>query len=71
MISSVLTSVTFGVNAFLVKVETHFSTQVPQRFTIVGLPDKAVSEASERVTAAVKNSGYHFPNRRITINLAP
>jgi magnesium chelatase family protein len=71
MISSILTSVTFGVNAFIVKAETHFSTQVPQRFTIVGLPDKAVSEASERVTAAIKNSGYHFPNRRITINLAP
>jgi magnesium chelatase family protein len=71
MISPVLTAVTVGVNAFIVKVETHFSTQVPGKFIIVGLPDKAVSEASERVTAAIKNSGYHFPNRRITINLAP
>ncbi len=71
MISPVLTAVTVGVNAFVVKVETHFSTQVPSRFIIVGLPDKAVSEASERVVAAIKNSGYYTPNRRITINLAP
>lgn len=71
MISPILTSVTVGVNAFIVKVETHFSTQIPSKFIIVGLPDKAVSEASERVIAAIKNSGYHYPIRRITINLAP
>ena len=39
--------------------------------TIVGLPDKAVQEARERVRAAIRNSGYTFPNRRITVNLAP
>lgn len=71
MISPVLTATTIGVNAFMVKVETHFSTQIPLKFIIVGLPDKAVSEASERVIAAIKNSSYHFPARRITINLAP
>jgi magnesium chelatase family protein len=71
MISEILTAATVGVNAFIVKTETHFSTQVPAKFIIVGLPDKAVSEASERVIAAIKNSGYHYPNRRITINLAP
>ncbi len=71
MISPILTAVTVGVNAFIVKVETHFSTQIPAKFIIVGLPDKAVSEASERVIAAIKNSSYHYPNRRITINLAP
>ncbi len=71
MISPILTSVTVGVNAFIVKVETHFSTQIPSKFIIVGLPDKAVSEASERVVAAIKNSGYYYPIRRITINLAP
>lgn len=71
MISHVLTSVTVGVNAFVVKVETHFSTQVPGKFIIVGLPDKAVTEASERVIAAIKNSGYYMPVRRVTINLAP
>jgi magnesium chelatase family protein len=39
--------------------------------TIVGLPDKAVQEARERVRAAIRNSGYKFPTRRITVNLAP
>lgn len=71
MISPILTAATVGVNAFLVKVETHFSTAVPHKFIIVGLPDKAVSEASERVVAAIKNSSYHIPAKRITINLAP
>lgn len=71
MISPILTATTVGVNAFIVKVETFFSTQVPLKFIIVGLPDKAVSEASERVIAAIKNSSYHIPVRRITINLAP
>ncbi|MCI0450204.1 MAG: YifB family Mg chelatase-like AAA ATPase [Chlorobi bacterium] len=71
MISPVLTAATVGVNAFIVKAETFFSTQVPTKFIIVGLPDKAVSEASERVVAAIKNSSYHIPVRRITINLAP
>jgi magnesium chelatase family protein len=39
--------------------------------TIVGLPDKAVQEARERVRSAIRNSYYKFPNRRITVNLAP
>jgi len=39
--------------------------------TIVGLPDKAVQEARERVRSAIRNSGYKFPTRRITVNLAP
>jgi magnesium chelatase family protein len=40
-------------------------------FTIVGLPDKAVEEAKERVRSAIKNSGADFPAKRITVNLAP
>jgi len=71
MISAVLGSTTLGVNAYLVKIETHFETFVPSRFVIVGLPDKAAYEANERVPAAIKNSGFNFPIRRITINLAP
>jgi magnesium chelatase family protein len=71
MISSVLGSTTLGVNAYLVKIETHFEKQVPQRVVIVGLPDKAANEANERVPAAIKNSGFNFPVRKITINLAP
>ena len=41
------------------------------RFDIVGLPDASVKEAKERVWAAIKNSGYEFPNKVITVNLAP
>ena len=71
MISAVLGSTTLGVNAYLVKIETHFEKQVPARVVIVGLPDKAANEANERVPAAIKNSGFNFPIRKITINLAP
>lgn len=70
MISEVLGSTTIGVNAFLVRVETHLQRSLP-KFVIVGLPDSAVKESSERVTAAIKNSGYIFPLQKVTINLAP
>ncbi|MGH2575914.1 MAG: YifB family Mg chelatase-like AAA ATPase, partial [Ignavibacteria bacterium] len=71
MISAVLSSTTLGINAYLVNIETHFARVVPTSFIIVGLPDKAVKESSERVLAAVKNSGYTVPVRKITVNLAP
>jgi magnesium chelatase family protein len=71
MISAILGSTTLGVNAYLVKIETHFEKQIPPRVVIVGLPDKAANEANERVPAAIKNSGFNFPVRKITINLAP
>jgi len=70
MFSKLFSSATLGINAYLVEVETHFQSQVPT-FIIVGLPDNAVKESRERVTAAIKNSGYEFPIKRITINLAP
>ncbi len=70
MFSKLYSSATLGINAYLVEVETHFQSQVPA-ITIVGLPDNAVKESRERVTAAIKNSGYEFPIKRITINLAP
>ncbi|MBR5272493.1 MAG: YifB family Mg chelatase-like AAA ATPase [Clostridia bacterium] len=60
----------FGLDAFLVEVETDVSMGLP-RFDIVGLPDAAVDEAKERVRAALKNSGFEFPVSRITVNLAP
>jgi magnesium chelatase family protein len=58
------------VDAFPVEVEVDISGGVPQLRT-VGLAEGAVREAQERVKAAIKNSGYEFPNRKITINLAP
>ena len=70
MFSKVLSSATVGVNAHIVQVETHIEQTVP-RFFIVGLPDNAVKESSERVFAAIKNSGYRFPNHGITTSLAP
>lgn len=71
MISAILGASTYGINAFVVNIETHFSTKIPKQFSIVGLPDVAVKESRERVYAAIQNSGFHIPNRYITVNLAP
>ncbi|OYD16080.1 ATP-dependent protease [candidate division WOR-3 bacterium JGI_Cruoil_03_51_56] len=70
MLSTVLSTSIFGIDAFIVSVETDISPGLPT-FTIVGLPDTAVKESQHRVQAAIKNSGFAFPNRRITVNLAP
>ena len=59
-----------GVDAVPVEVEVDVSNGLPA-FTVVGLPDQAVSEARERVRAAVRNAGLPFPAARITVNLAP
>ncbi|NUT15462.1 MAG: ATP-binding protein, partial [Cupriavidus sp.] len=59
-----------GIAAPPVRVETHLANGLPA-FTIVGLADTGVRESRERVRAAILNSGYEFPNRRITVNLAP
>ena len=59
-----------GVEGFPVVVELDLAGGLPS-FTTVGLPDHAVKESRERVTAAVRNSGFKFPSRRITVNLAP
>ena len=60
----------FGMETYMVETETDVAGGLPA-FDIVGLPDKAVSEAKNRVRAAVKNSGFEFPTGRITVNLAP
>lgn len=70
MLASVNTLVIAGVEALPVKVEVDIHRGLPS-FDIVGLASMAIKEARERVRAAVKNSGYEFPNRRITVNLAP
>ncbi|NNC55538.1 MAG: ATP-binding protein, partial [Pseudomonadales bacterium] len=61
---------THGIKAPLVRVETHLSNGLPA-FTIVGLPEVAVKESRDRVRSAIINSHFDFPDRRITINLAP
>jgi len=59
-----------GMEAPLVTVEVHLANGLPS-FTIVGLPETAVREAKDRVRAAIQNAHFDFPNRRITVNLAP
>ncbi|MFI2810897.1 MULTISPECIES: YifB family Mg chelatase-like AAA ATPase [Microbulbifer] len=59
-----------GVSAPLVTVETHLANGLPA-FNIVGLPEAAVRESRDRVRSALVNSHFEFPQRRITVNLAP
>ena len=70
MFSQTFGSTTLGLNGVLITVEVDISNGLPA-LDIVGLPDTAVKESKERVRAAIKNSGFEFPSRRITINLAP
>lgn len=70
MYSHLYSSSVFGIDAFTVEIETHLDNQLPA-FSIVGLPDSAVKESRDRVTAAIKNSGLVFPQKKITVNLAP
>jgi magnesium chelatase family protein len=66
----VITRAAMGLNAPEVQVEVHLSQGLPA-LTIVGLPEAAVRESKDRVRSAIINSGFEFPNRRLTINLAP
>ena len=59
-----------GLSAPPVTVEVHLASGLPT-FTLVGLPDTEVKEARDRVRAAIVNSGFDFPSKRITVNLAP
>jgi len=70
MLARVMSCATVGIEGLLVEVEADLGAGLPT-FTIVGLPDAAVRESRERVLAAVRNCGYEFPARKITINLAP
>lgn len=70
MLSKVFSSATIGIDAYIVEVETHSERGIPG-FIIVGLPDSAIKESRERVISAIKNSGFEFPIKKITINLAP
>jgi len=70
MISEIFTATTYGVDAFIVRVESHIDNALFS-FAIVGLPDSTVKESKERVAAAIKNSLFHFPVRRYTVNLSP
>ena len=70
MLAKVLSGALLGIDAYPVEVEVDIAQGLPQ-FATVGLPEGAVKESKDRVKSAIKNSGYEFPTRRITINLAP
>jgi len=70
MLARVWSCTTVGIDGVFVHVEADLGVGLPS-FSIVGLPDAAVRESRERVLAAIRNCGFEFPSRRITINLAP
>src|SRR5438105_4449073 len=70
MLARVRSAAVFGIDAYLVDVETDIANGLPT-FATVGLPQGAVKEGRERVYAALANTGYTFPLKRITVNLAP
>src|SRR5437764_115045 len=70
MLARVRSAAVFGIDAYLVDVETDIANGMPT-FATVGLPQGAVKEGRERVYAALTNTGYLFPLKRITVNLAP
>ena len=70
MLSVITTCALSGIDAYPITIEVDITPGLPG-FTMVGLPDSAVKEARERVFAALKNSGFAVPSKRITVNLAP
>jgi magnesium chelatase family protein len=69
-LAKVTSAAVIGLDAQPIEVEVDISPGLPS-FLIVGLPDKAVEESKERVRSAIRNSNVRFPNKRITVNLAP
>jgi magnesium chelatase family protein len=70
MLAKVTSCAVIGLDGAIVEVEVDTSRGLPS-LTIVGLPDAAVQESRERVRSAIKNSGLIYPNKRLTVNLAP
>src|SRR3989338_3156211 len=70
MIAKISSAGVIGIDACEVTVETDMGGGLPG-FNIVGLPDAAIRESRDRIKAAIKNSDFSFPAKKITINLAP
>ena len=70
MATSIKSAALAGIAAHALTVEADIASGLPG-FAVVGLPDAAVSESRDRVRAAIKNSGFSFPQGRVTVNLAP
>ena len=71
MLSKVLSASIIGIDAHTVEVEVDITSRGLPHFSMVGLPDAAVKESKDRVRAALKNIGFNFPLKQITVNLAP
>ncbi|MDA8434271.1 MAG: ATP-dependent protease, partial [Nitrospiraceae bacterium] len=71
MLSKILSASVIGIEAFQVEVEVDISSRGLPHFSMVGLPDAAVKESRDRVRASLKNIGFNFPLKQITVNLAP
>ena len=71
MLAQVFSAAVIGVDAFEVEIEVNTASSVKTVVVVVGLPDVAVKESRDRVTTAVANSGYYWPQGRTTVNLAP
>lgn len=70
MISEIYSCSVLGIDGLIVQVEVDISNGLPS-YALVGLPDTAVKESKERVFSSIKNNGFKYPMKRITINLAP
>jgi len=70
MLCKIISGTILGIDTYCVDVEVDFSRGLPA-FNIVGLPDASVKESRDRIRAAIKNAGFEFPMKRITVNLAP
>lgn len=71
MLSRALSACVYGIDAYLVEVEVDITAKGLPYFSMVGLPDAAVKESRDRIKAALKNIGFNFPLKQITVNLAP
>jgi len=70
MLAKLRSMAVLGIEAFEIGIEADIADMIPS-FTIVGLPDGAVRESRERVMSAIKNCGFEFPPKKVTINMAP
>ena len=70
VLASLRSAAVFGIEAYPVHIEVDVSFGLPH-FSMVGLPDATVRESRDRVRSAIRNSGFEFPQHRITVNLAP
>src|SRR5688572_1316812 len=62
-------SAVFGIDATTITIEVNIAVGV--NFILVGLPDNAVKESHQRIKAALRNNGFHYPGKEITVNMAP